>query len=372
MDKKNKLIIVFFLLVPSLLLISGCLFIPHGSLYVTSNPSGAEVYLNGIHYGKVTPTLVSYLSPGAYLLGLILEDFSMSREESVVVSQNQVTSVHIELLPSTNCRALCIGINNYQDPGIVDLRAPSFDLDRMKEVFENCSFGNWRDSFTNIDTLIGNQATRSNILDAISLSFSAADSSDISYFYFSGHGWNDGNTSTILPYDAVAKNASKDITVDELAFVLKSIPGTKVVILDSCYSGGFIGKGCPERETKNYSDLRQFNMNILESFSLVDSLNEKSNLASGEFKVIVSASGDQTCLETLHHPIDGNPYGYFSAALSGGCGYNDFTFPFAADNDRNRKITLNEIYQHILNLLYYLEQDVQVYPENSFFSFLEY
>lgn len=372
MNQKNKNIVVAFLLIIFCFLISGCLFFPQGSLYITSDPSGAEIYLNGKNYNKVTPALISNLSPGVYLLGLKLKDWSMSWEEYITIDQNQATSIHVELLPSTDYRALCIGINNYQDPGIVDLRAPSFDLNRMKEVFGHCSFGSWDRPFSSIDTLIGAQATRSNILNTISLSFSAADSSDVSYFYFSGHGWSDGNTSTILPYDALAKNGSRDITVDELAFSLKSIPGTKVVILDSCYSGGFIGKGYPEREMKNDSDLRQFNMNIIEAFSFVDYFSEKGNLASGEFKVITSASGDQTCLETLYHPLDGNPYGYFSAVLSEGCGYNTFTFPFPADVDLDRRVNLNEIYQFIFNSLYYLEQDVQVYPLNSSFVFVEY
>ncbi|GAH91355.1 unnamed protein product, partial [marine sediment metagenome] len=36
------------------------------------------------------------------------------------------------------------------------------------------------------------------------------------------------------------------ISVDELEAALSAIPGTKVVFLDSCYSGGFIGKGKEE------------------------------------------------------------------------------------------------------------------------------
>jgi len=463
MFKRNKSFFIRFgILLLVSFIISGCLLFTHGSLYVTSNPSGAAIYLNGTYSGKVTPSLISHLSPGSYLLGLTLEELSKSREESIIIFQNQLTSIHIDLLaqldylkvlpniitlypgesqalssitvyfqdsssaeipadwceylssnskvnvnsngmitalspgtaqvtvyystgdmtvsdtiqvsviPVTDYRALCIGVDDYQDPGILDLRAPSFDVDRMRQVFENSRFGNNQFTFTRLDTLIGKEATGENILQSISSSFSEADSNDISYFYFSGHGYSDGETSTILPYDALAENASKDITVDELALALRNIPGTKVVILDSCHSGGFIGKSFPARGIMHTDNLRQFNENVLESFALFDSFLEKGNLASGSFKVIVSASGDQKCLETLYHSIDGNPYGYFSASLCEGCGYNDFVFPAPADSNTDSKVTLNEIYQYIHTSLSHLEQDVQIYPQNSSFVFIEY
>jgi len=456
--------ISFALLLLVSFIISGCLLFTNGSLYVTSNPSGAAIYLNGTYSGKVTPSLISHLSPGSYLLGLTLEELSKSREESVIIFQNQLTSIHIDLLaqldylevlpnsvtlypgesqaissitlyfqdssqaeipadwceylysngkvnvnsngiitalspgttqvtvyyssgdvtvsdtiqvsviPVTDYRALCIGVDDYQDPGILDLRAPSFDVDRMRQVFENSRFGDNQFTFTTINSLIGEQATRSNIMNSITSSFYGADSNDISYFYFSGHGWSESNGSmtTILPYDALWKNTSKDITVDELASALGSIPGTKVVILDSCYAGGFIGKDLPARGIVHTDKLRQFNENVLESFALFDSFLDKGNLASNSFKVIVSASGDQECLETLFHPMDGNPYGYFSASLCEGCGYNDFVFPAPADSNTDSKITLNEVYQYIHTSLFYLEQDVQIYPQNSSFVFIEY
>jgi hypothetical protein len=463
MFKRNKSFFIRFgLLLLVSFLISGCLFFTHGSLYVTSNPSGAAIYLNGTYSGKVTPSLISHLSPGSYLLGLTLEELSKSREESVIIFQNQLTSIHIDLLaqldylevlphsitlypgesqaissitvyfqdssqeeipadwceylssssnvdvntngmitalspgttqvtvyysagdvtvsdtiqvnviPVIDYRALCIGVDEYLDPLIQDLRAPSFDVERMHQVFENSRFGDNQFIFTTINSLIGEQATRSNIMNSIASSFSGVDNNDISYFYFSGHGYSDGETSTILPYDALAENASKDITVDELALALRNIPGTKVVILDSCHSGGFIGKELFSRGIPGNDNLRQFNENILESFALHDTLLAKGNLASGEFKVIVSASGDQQCWETLNHPIDDNPFAYFSASLCGGCGYNNFNFPAPADRNMDSRITLNEIYLYIDTSLSHLEQDVQVYPQNSSFIFIEY
>lgn len=373
MFQKNRFFLIFLTLIFFITsLLTGCLFIPSGSLYVTSHPSGAEIFLNGTFYGKVTPSMISNLSPGSYLLRLTLENPSMNSEEQVIIFQNQVTSVHLELVPSSDYRALCIGINDYQDPVIQNLNAPSYDVARMREVFENSHFGDMQTPFAALNALIGAQATRSNVLQSIDSSFSAADNNDVSYFYFSGHGWSNGDATTILPYDAVASTSSQDISVDELASALGNIPGTKVVILDSCFSGGFIGKGFTARDTVSTDELRKFNESVIESFAFHDTLLAKGNLAAGEFKVIVSSSGNQKCLETLNHPIDGNPYGYFSASLCEGCGYNNFTFPAPADSNTDSRITLNEIYQYISFSLSDLQQDVQVYPQNSSFVFIEY
>lgn len=373
-NKFSYITILCFLLIISSFILNGCFFIPQGSIHVTSEPSGAKIYLNGEYVDKRTPSLISHLYPGSYLIKVTLEEESIADEESINVLQNRVTPVHFKLIPEIKYRALCVGINDYKNDGITNLRAPSFDVARLKEVFENSRFGDGQHIFSSIDTLISNQATRDNILQSIASSFSEADDNDVSYFYFSGHGWGgNGNISTILPYDAVADDAYNDISADELASALSMISGIKVVILDSCFSGGFIGKSSYAfTRGIGKSDINQFNNNIIKSFELFDMQLSKDNLAKNSFKVITSATGNQECYETLYHPVDGNPFGYFSASLCEGCGYNNFTLPFPADYNNNRKITLNEIYQYIKNSLTSLIQDTQVYPSESSFVFVGY
>ncbi len=366
--------IICFLLVGLLITLNGCIFIPKGSIFVTSEPSGAKIYINGNDVNKKTPSLISHLFPGSYSIKVTLEEKSIAREDSVDVFQNQVTSVHFSLVSKTDYRALCVGVDDYKDIGIKGLHAPSYDVARLIEVFENSRFGDEQLTFSSIDTLLGSQATRNNILQSISSSFTEADNNDVSYFYFSGHGWGgNGNISTILPYDADANDEFNDISTDDLALALSTIPGIKVVILDSCFSGGFIGKDASiSTRSIEINDTKQYNDNIIDSFELYDLQLRKDNLAKKSFKVITSASGDQECFETLYHPVDGNPFGYFSASLSEGCGYNDFIAPLPADYDMNSQITLNEIYLYIQDSLKFTSQDVQVYPINSSFSFLEY
>ena len=85
-------------------------------------------------------------------------------------------------------RALCVGIGDYIQGSDNDLNAPPYDVDRIRQILQQCRFGTSNTAFSNISYLKDWQATKSNILQSISSAFSGADSNDISYFYFSGHG----------------------------------------------------------------------------------------------------------------------------------------------------------------------------------------
>jgi len=139
-------------------------------------------------------------------------------------------------------RALCVGVGDYISGSDNDLNAPPYDVDRIRQILQQCKFGTSNTTFSNINYLKDWQATKPNILQSISSAFSGADSNDISYFYFSGHGSRLKNVSYICPADMTSYIDSV-ISIDELESALSSIPGTKVVIIDSCYYGGFIGKG---------------------------------------------------------------------------------------------------------------------------------
>jgi hypothetical protein len=129
-------------------------------------------------------------------------------------------------------RALCVGVGDYILGNDNDLNAPVYDVDRIRQILQQCRFGTLNTTFSNIVYLKDWQATKSNILQSISSTFSGADSNDISYFYFSGHGSMLGNTSYICPAD-ITSFADSAISVDELEAALSTIPGTKVVFLDS-------------------------------------------------------------------------------------------------------------------------------------------
>ena len=366
--------ILIVLLVITIFL-NGCIFFPTCSLYIDSNPSGAKIFLNGSYSGKVSPALIENLFPGTYDIELALDNPPMTGYKTVVINSNETIKVDLDLTPRPVYRALLIGVDKYKDSRLSDLFAPPHDVKRMSQVLEHVRFGESKTTFSVINTLIGEEATRSNILQRISSTFGEATDNDVSYFYYSGHGGNGAGITTILPHDAIWENSSQDITTDELAAVLGNIPGVKVVILDSCYSGGFIGKDSSLREAMVKGGLQSINTSILDSFSFHDTLRERGNLAAEGFRVIVSATGAQQCYESPKlHPLDDKTYGYFTMVLCEGCGYNSFRFPYPADKNRDHRVTLDEIYQYISQhpSLVHLNQDVQVYPQNSNLSFLEY
>jgi hypothetical protein len=268
-------------------------------------------------------------------------------------------------------RALCVGVGDYlyfpDDCGNIDLLSPPYDVDRMRQTLDYCKFGLSNTGFSTISYLKDGQATKSNILQKIASTFSGADSNDISYFYFSGHGMRYENTSYLCPTDVSCYSPLEAyISVDELEQALSAIPGTKVVFLDSCYSGGFIGKGKEEKNKILEKELMAFNENVIYIFSLSES---KSLLTTNKYKVLTSCHYYQVCWEI--DPVEGDPFGVFATALCDGCGYSG---SYPADTNLDTKVSLQEAYLYIIDWVYSLgiDQDVQAYPSNSTFTIVEY
>jgi hypothetical protein len=73
--------------------------------------------------------------------------------------------------------------------------------------------------------------------------FADADEGDLSLIYFSTHGILTDGRAAILLSDGTKEEALEPETLYD---ILTRIPGRKILILDACYSGGFIGKGMPD------------------------------------------------------------------------------------------------------------------------------
>jgi len=265
----------------------------------------------------------------------------------------------------TTYRFFCVGVGEYINYGSeVDFgEAPPYDL--IYQVLGKWKFGPKKVGFSRIDYISDFEATKNNILQGISSTFSEADDDDVSYFYFGGHGGKDGSIYYICPTDMTPSVNSK-ISVNELEEALSAIPGTKVVIIDSCNSGGFIGKGGDIYEFSD-KDLEAFNNNIVKVFFSKQN-RERDLLTADCYKVLISCSYNQT--SHAFCSFEGNTIGVFTVTLLEGCGYNYFF----ADLDNNGKITLEEAYFYVKDKISSLEfiQDVQVYPINSTFVFAEY
>ncbi|MBY8988343.1 MAG: caspase family protein, partial [Candidatus Lokiarchaeota archaeon] len=139
-------------------------------------------------------------------------------------------------------RAFCIGVDEYVNAdgvNITNLEGPSDNVNRIIQVFGDCKFGTGEVEFSTPVSLKNLNATKTAIISGIASTFSGADENDVSYFYFAGHGGWDFNTCYICPTDILLTSYDNEISVNELESALSAIPGTKVVILDSCFSGGF-------------------------------------------------------------------------------------------------------------------------------------
>ena len=169
--------------------------------------------------------------------------------------------------------------------------------------------------------------------------FGGAEAGDVSYLYLSTHGLYDpenGVEPALLLSDGQTENR---LTPEELEAAFDGISGTKVLILDACNSGAFIGKGMTEWD-------------------------EPPCFLGDDFKVITSSgareeswywsAGEDAKQEERQGAF------YFTQALcdalSAACGY-------PADQNHDGSITLKELYDYLL--LNHAASTPQVYPQND-------
>jgi len=331
-----------------------------------SDSSSANVSLTACNYSSSDPACatvsnsgtITAVSDGSAIITISYTEDVVTKTTLAEITVGTVTQNEVVY------RALCVGVGDYILGNDNDLNAPAYDVDRIRQILQQCRFGTSNTTFSNIGYLKDWQATKSNILQSISSTFSGADSNDISYFYFSGHGSRLGNTSYICPADITSFTDSA-ISVNELETALSAIPGTKVVFLDSCYSGGFIGKSIDETIVSK-ENLESFNDEVINVFSQAQT---KGLLTTNQYKVLVSCHYYQLCWEIL--PEEGDPFGVFTMALYDGCNYSD---NYPADTNMDIKISLQEAYLYVKDWVfsYRISQDVQVYPNNSTFTIVEY
>jgi len=123
--------------------------------------------------------------------------------------------------------AVLVAINDY--PGSNDLPYSINEISSFQDTLLNG--GNWNDSHINVIT--DEDANKTGIFDAINWLSYNADEDDISIFYFVGHGSRNLSNECISAHDG----SIYDTLLDEK---LEDVNGQLVVIIDSCFSGGFI------------------------------------------------------------------------------------------------------------------------------------
>jgi hypothetical protein len=141
--------------------------------------------------------------------------------------------------------ALIVGVNDYQDARISDLRYAEADAQAVKEALSHPQYGVVPPE--NIRVLNGAEATYRNISLALEehLVRQATKPEDVVFFYFAGHGAEGAHMSRgaayyLVPHDADVRNLlSTAIEKGRLQFLWGAVGATrKVFITDACHSGG--------------------------------------------------------------------------------------------------------------------------------------
>ena len=208
--------------------------------------------------------------------------------------------------------------------------------------------------------------SKAELIAAIRECFAKATEQDVSLLYITCHGSYEGGMSFLELSDGSTLSAR------DLERELRGIPGTIVVLIDCCGSGGAIGK---------YSDRVAFAKGITGAFS-------GAAIRGSKFKVLASAGLDQDSFRIAfnENADNGTMATVFARALCDGAGWSidrSARKSMGADINYDGKITLDELYTYMFaRVNWYLEiaseltggdfrQSVQVYPEGDPFVLFE-
>lgn len=157
--------------------------------------------------------------------------------------------------------------------------------------------------------------------------FAGAEANDVSYLYISTHGQYEPEPALLFS-DGVVENA---VTPAQLEKAFEGIGGTKVIILDACNSGAFIGKG-------------------------LASMPETVHFLGEDFKVLASSGALE---ESWYWEGEGAQGAfYFTQALVQALGAQSGC---PADSNRDGAVTLSELYRYLLSN--HAASTPQVYPQ---------
>ncbi len=202
--------------------------------------------------------------------------------------------------------------------------------------------------------------SRGELISAIRESFEGSSQDDISLFYITCHGHYIGGMSFLELSDG------SYISMRDIERELRAIPGTIVVIVDCCASGGAIGAA---------SDYADFARGVTADFA-------SAPVNGSKYKVICSAGLDQDSfrLALNEEGGDGVMATLFARALCAGAGWSidrGSVSSMGADVDFDGKISIGELGAYMQGRIdWYLDivkektgvryrQNIQVYPEGD-------
>lgn len=228
-------------------------------------------------------------------------------------------------------RALLLGCDRFVSHEETTPSA-ALNVGRMARMLETDKRG-----YASITRMDSGVSSTDRLRSALGSAFAGADDDDVSLVYFCTHGLYDRITS--VP-SLVLSDGSKEETISAqyLRSLLDMIPGHKILLLDACNSGAFIGKGAWD-----------------------DSLGNA--FAGGDYSVLTSAGASEiSFLWRSKNTSEGGSY--FAAELCDGLRSH------AYDLNADGVITVSEVYEGLLEN--HGASTVQSYPQDDPFPLYVY
>ncbi len=205
--------------------------------------------------------------------------------------------------------AVIVGVSRYQH--LQSLKYTDDDAYRMYAFLKSPEGGALQDN--QIRILIDEDATRTNMMNAMRQTFSKADKNDVVMLYFSGHGLK----GAFVPSDYDGQN--NRVFHDEILGIFESSQAKhKVVFADACHSGSMLAMKSP---------------NVIQQ--TIDKYYDAFAKSKGGTALLLSSKGEETSLEDT-----GLRQGIFSHFLMRG-------LKGEADNNRNKTVSIQELFDYV-------------------------
>ncbi len=333
--------------------------------WTSSDPSVATVDANGLvtavsPYSTKTPGSNSAIITGKTKMGGL-------------TSALNFTVTYDKALTGTTYRFYGIGNDNYDE---ADLKLTSCvnDMNVMADAASAAGFAlvdrNKDLGFFGITGVLNHMATNSSIGE-----------DDVTVFFYSGHGAGSSNQNE---RGALCATDGDIVTVDQVQSYLDRVPGTVVVILDSCLSGQYITAKSPS-PAKRLAAAKAFNSAWVSKLASSKATNFSSKALTtssvkSKYKILTASES----LEYSSGSADTTGFGWFTKWVATGIGRvpnletgSSTAGNLEADANNDKVVSLKELYNYVsVNLPTDTEyawwdpigqQHTQVWPANDNF-----
>lgn len=229
--------------------------------------------------------------------------------------------------------ALIIGVSEYDDPKIKDLKYADADAQLYYDFLRSPQGGSVPEK--NITLLTNKKATRANIIKALNHQFNDAFEEDLVIVYIACHGLptKRGNKLFFLGSDTDRENLEGSaVSQNEFDEAINSSRAQKKVwIADACHSGTVVST-----ETAIVGGNMRGEREIAEA-TMVNRLLANVASAQASFIVLSASSAGETSVEA---PQWGGGHGVFTYHLVEG-------LKGAADENKNKLVDIREIYEYV-------------------------